>query len=414
LLPVSTDTAVPSEASEQQQQARAWDAAHVMKTYARQPVTFVRGQGARLWDADGREYLDFLAGIAVCAVGHCHPRLVRAIQEQAATLMHVSNLYLTQEQARLARRLVELSDFERVFFCNSGAEANEAAIKIARKRAKQVGGARKVEIVTALNSFHGRTIATVTATGQPRYQKGFEPLPGGFTYVPFNDENALGDAVGPDTAAILLEPIQGESGVVPARAEYLRAARALADRHGALLIFDEVQTGMGRTGRMWAYQNYGVAPDVLTSAKGLGGGFPIGACLARGAAAETFVPGDHGSTFAGSPLAARAANAVLDILADEDLQARARDLGARLSAGLKDLGARYPHTVGDPRGMGLMLALGLKRPVARQITASCLQNGLIVNAVGDETIRLLPPLVITAGDVDLAVEILNNAIASAS
>jgi acetylornithine/N-succinyldiaminopimelate aminotransferase len=407
-------TLIKNNTATEEEQARAWDAAHVMKTYGRQPVTFVRGQGARLWDAEGREYLDFLAGIAVCSVGHCHPRLVQAIADQAATLMHVSNLFLTEPQARLARRLIELSDFERVFFCNSGAEANEAAIKIARKRAKAAGGKTKVNIVTALNSFHGRTLATITATGQPKYQKGFEPLPGGFSYVPFNDVDALRAAVNADTAAILLEPILGEAGVHPATREYLQAARDLADRHDALLIFDEVQTGMGRTGRMWAYQHFGVVPDVMTLAKGLGGGFPIGACLARGQAAETFVPGDHGSTFAGNPLAATAALAVLDIIADEELQANARRVGLHLAERLDGLRRRYPHTVEGVRGVGLMRALALKRPVARQILANCLRSGLIVNAVGDDTIRLLPPLVITEGDVDRAVEVLEGAITDES
>jgi predicted acetylornithine/succinylornithine family transaminase len=308
--------------------------------------------------------------------------------------------------------LVELSDFERVFFCNSGAEANEAAIKLARKRAKAVGGPGKVGVVSALNSFHGRTIATITATGQPKYQKGFEPLPGGFSYVPFNDTDALRAAVDENTAAILLEPIQGEGGIVPATVEYLRAAREIADAAGALLIFDEVQTGMGRTGRMWAYQHYGVIPDVLTSAKGLGGGFPVGACLARGGAAETLVPGDHGSTFAGNPLAAAAANAVLDVLADEGLQANARAMGAYLRERLEALRRRHPDTVGGVRGVGLMLALELRRPVARAVVATALGNGLVVNATGDETVRMLPPLVITEGDADEAVEILGRSIAA--
>jgi predicted acetylornithine/succinylornithine family transaminase len=289
--------------------AKTWDDAHVMTTYARQPVEFVRGEGTHLYDADGREYLDFLSGIAVCTVGHSHPVLTKALHDQAATLLHVSNLYLTEPQARLARRLVELSDFERVFFCNSGAEANEAALKIARKFGRTTGGEQKTGIVTATNSFHGRTIATVTATGQPKYSKDFAPLPAGFSYVPFNDIEALRDAVTHDTAAIMLEPIQGEGGIRMATREYLQAAREIADAHGALLIFDEVQTGVGRTGNLWAYQRSGVVPDVMTLAKGLGGGVPIGACLARGAAAETLKPGDHGSTFAGNPLAAAAGNA---------------------------------------------------------------------------------------------------------
>ncbi|MFM7320743.1 MAG: aspartate aminotransferase family protein, partial [Armatimonadota bacterium] len=347
----------------------AWDANHVMRTYARQPVRFERGEGAWLFDAAGERYLDFLSGIAVCSVGHSHPVLVRAVQRQAAQLIHVSNLYLTAPQALLARRLVELSDFERVFFCNSGAEANEAAIKLARKFGRTTGGVSKTGIVTARGSFHGRTLAAVTATGQPKYSEPFAPLPAGFTYVPFNDADALRAAVGPDTCAILLEPIQGEGGIRPADPDYLRTARELADTHGALLIFDEVQTGMGRTGRIWAYQRYGVVPDVLTSAKGLGGGVPIGACLARGAAAEVLVPGDHGSTFAGNPLAAAAANAVLDIIADERLCENAVRTGDTLFRGLRALSERHPETIGEPRGMGLMVGVEVKRPVARRIVA---------------------------------------------
>lgn len=393
--------------------AKAWDAAHVMKTYARQPVEFVRGEGVRLFDAEGREYLDFLSGIAVCSVGHCHPYLTRALQEQAATLLHVSNLYLTEPQARLARRLVELSDFERVFFCNSGAEANEAAIKIARKFGRAAGGEKKTNIVTAHNSFHGRTLATITATGQPKYSRDFAPLPPGFSYVAFNDVSELTAAVTEDTAAILLEPIQGEGGILPSTPEFLQAARALADKHGALLIFDEVQTGMGRTGKLWAYQQYGVVPDILTSAKGLGGGVPIGACLARGAAAETFVPGDHGSTFAGNPLAATAANAVLDILADEGLTENARRIGAYLTNRLAQLHEWRPDLVGGVRGMGLMLGLELRLPIAKATVAAALEGGLIVNAIGENTIRLLPPLTLTEADADRGAALLQQAILQA-
>lgn len=403
----------PSACAASETTPREWDAAHVMKTYARQPVQFVRGAGASLYDADGREYLDLLSGIAVCSVGHCHPYLTRALQEQAATLLHVSNLYLTEPQARLARRLVELSDFERVFFCNSGAEANEAAIKIARKFGRTTGGDAKTDIVTAKNSFHGRTLATVTATGQPKYSAAFAPLPAGFHYVPFNDAEALRAAVNENTAAILLEPIQGEGGVHPATPEYLRTARDLADRFGALLIFDEVQTGMGRTGALWAYQQYGVVPDVMTLAKGLGGGVPIGACLARGAAAETFQPGDHGSTFAGNPLAATAANAVLDILADEGLVENARRVGAHLTSLVAGIHTRHPDTIGGSvRGMGLMLGVEVKNGKAKQIVAEALKQGLIVNATGDDTLRLLPPLTLTASEAEEAMRRLERAVAA--
>ncbi|MBC8101630.1 MAG: acetylornithine transaminase [Cytophagales bacterium] len=390
--------------------AKAWDTAHVMMTYSRQPAQFVRGAGARLYDADGREYLDLLSGIAVCSVGHCHPYLTKALQEQAGTLLHVSNIYLTEPQARLARRLVELSDFERVFFCNSGAEANEAALKIARKFGRTTGGELKTGIITADNSFHGRTIATITATGQPKYSRDFAPLPAGFSYVPFNDIDALRAAVNRDTAAILLEPVQGEGGIRPATLGYLRAARELADQHGALLIFDEVQTGVGRTGTLWAYQRYGIVPDIMTLAKGLGGGIPIGACLARGAAAETLKPGDHGSTFAGNPLAATAANAVLDILADEHLTDNARRVGAHLITRLAELQGKYPQILGGVRGLGLMLGIEVRNGAARKIVAAALEAGLVLNATGDDTLRLLPPLTLTTAEADEAMARLEKAI----
>jgi predicted acetylornithine/succinylornithine family transaminase len=390
-----------------------WDTDHVMKTYARNPVEFVRGSGVWLEDAAGTRYLDLLAGIAVNSVGHSHPRLTAAIAEQAGRLIHVSNLFLTAPQARLARRLVELSDFERVFFCNSGAEAIEGAIKLARKYGRAIAP-QKVRIVTATNSFHGRTLAAVTATGQPKYHEPFAPLPPGFDYVPFDNIAALEAAVTDETAAILLEPIQGEGGVIPARPEYLAAARRLADRVGALLIFDEVQTGVGRTGRFWAYQHSGIVPDVLTSAKGLGGGVPIGALLARGSAAEVFQAGDHGSTFAGNPLATAAANTVLDILADEHLVENARTMGARFETGLAGVAARRPDLVGPTRGAGLMLGLALMQPLARAVAKQALARGLIVNAPNDQTIRLLPPLTISPDEVDQGVALLEKALVAAA
>ena len=393
-------------------QARQWDADHVMTTYNRAPVEFTHGEGVYLFDAHGRRYLDLLAGIAVCSVGHSHPYLTRTLQEQAATLLHVSNLYLTEPQARLARRLVELSDFERVFFCNSGAEANEAALKIARKRGSRIAPG-KTDIVTAQNSFHGRTIATVTATGQPKYSAAFAPLPGGFSYVPFNDSAALAEAVTDSTAAILLEPIQGEGGIIPATPEYLRTARDLADRHDALLIMDEVQTGVGRTGTLWGYQHYGIVPDVMTLAKGLGGGIPIGACLARGSAAATLIPGDHGTTFGGNPFATTAANAVLDILADEALTANARDTGAYFAARLSELSARFPDVVGAVRGAGLMLGMVLHKPIARAVVKrALLDHGLVINATSDTVLRFLPPLILTPAQADDGVARLADALES--
>ncbi|MBC8142934.1 MAG: acetylornithine transaminase [Armatimonadetes bacterium] len=394
--------------------AHQWDADHVMTTYARYGVQFVRGEGVYLFDANGRRYLDLLAGIAVCSVGHSHPYLTRALQDQAATLLHVSNLFLTEPQARLARRLVELSDFERVFFSNSGAEANEAALKIARKRGSNIAPG-KTNIVTANNSFHGRTIATVTATGQPKYSAAFAPLPGGFEYVPFNDIAALTEAVTDSTAAVMLEPVQGEGGIIPATPEYLRAARDLCDKHDALLILDEVQTGAGRTGTLWAYQQTGIVPDILTLAKGLGGGVPIGATLARGSAANTFVPGDHGTTFGGNPLATAAANAVLDILADEQLTANARDTGAYFQGRLSELAERFPETVGEVRGKGLMIGVALHRPIGKQIVKrALLDHGLVLNATSETVLRFLPPLILTRSQVDDALTILADVITAES
>ncbi len=387
-----------------------WDTAHVMTTYKRQPVEFVRGEGVYLYDSEGKKYLDFLAGIAVCSVGHAHPYLTRALAEQAATLIHTSNLYLTAPQAKLARRLCELSDFERVFFANSGAEANEAAIKISRKYGRTKGGDAKTNIVTAKNSFHGRTLATITATGQPKYSAPFAPLPGGFSYVPFNDIEALTAAVDENTAAILLEPIQGEGGIYPATSAYLQKARELADQYGALLIFDEVQTGLGRTGKLWSYQSYGVVPDIMTLAKGLGGGVPIGACLARGIAAETFVPGDHGSTFGGNLLATIAANAVLDILADEHLTQQASIVGNRLVTRLRAIQADLPGVITELRGAGLMLGIGLARPIARSVVANALALGLVINATSDDTIRLLPPLILTEAEADAGANLLEQSL----
>jgi predicted acetylornithine/succinylornithine family transaminase len=386
-----------------QTQATAWDDRYVMHTYARLPVMFVRGAGVKLWDNDGKEYLDFLGGLAVNGLGHCHPKVVRAVQEQASTLMHVSNLYLTGPQAKLAHKLAEISDFERVFFCNSGAEANEAAIKIARKHGKSAGGQSKHKIVTAHRSFHGRTMATVTATGQPKYQEPFAPILPGVDYVPYNDIAALEAAVDKDVCAVMLEPIQGEGGVYPATNEYLQAARAVCDKHGALLIFDEVQTGMGRTGKWWAYQQSGVIPDIMTLAKALGGGVPIGACLARGTAASTLVPGDHGSTFAGNPLAASAANAVIEAIEDEHLVANAHAMGAYL---VHRLNEAIGPKVKEIRGQGLMIGVELAEPNARKMQSEALARGLVLNAIGDSILRLLPPLIVSKADIDQAVEIL--------
>ena len=380
------------------------DADYLLSVYGRLPVTLVRGQGVKVWDAGGKEYIDFLAGIAVNALGHCHPKMVQAIQEQAATLMHTSGYYFTAPVAKLAQKLTQISGMERAFFCNSGAEAVECAIKIARKHGKAHGGADKFGIVAAQKSFHGRTMATVTATGQPKYQEPFLPLLPGIVHVPFNDIDALTAAVTDDTCAVILEPIQGEGGVYPAHKPYLEAARALCDKHQALLIFDEVQTGIGRTGKWFAYEHYGVVPDILTSAKALGGGFPIGACLARGEAAATLVPGDHGSTFGGNPLACAASLAVLNTIEEEHLLANAHAMGDYFVHRLNEPPLR--DKIADIRALGLMIGVELKAPDAKRVLLEALERGLLLSAIGDHTLRLVPPLNITQSDIDAVIEIL--------
>jgi predicted acetylornithine/succinylornithine family transaminase len=383
------------------------EARFLMGTFKRVPVELVRGEGFLVFDAEGNEYLDFVAGIAVNVLGHAHPAVVAAITAQASALIHTSNLYYTRPQVELSRRLTELGFPGRVFLSNSGAEANEAAIKIARKWGKlNRGGA--YEVITALDSFHGRTLATLAATGQPKYQEPFLPMPDGFRHVPFNDIVALGDAISERTAAVLLEPVQGESGIIPANADYLKAARALCDERGLLLMFDEIQTGMGRTGTFYAFQGYGVVPDVLTLAKGLGGGVPIGACIA-GPRADVLTAGDHGSTFGGNPLAASAALAVLDTLTAEGLVENAKTTGAYLNQRLAGLAGDFDCVAGA-RGIGLMQALVLNQDLAPKIQAEALAHGLIVNAIGPRIIRLVPPLTVGKAEVDRAVGILAQSI----
>lgn len=379
---------------------------YLMRNYGRLPLAPVRGDGAWMWDADGREYLDFVSGIAVNALGHSPLAVIEAIDCQVKKMIHCSNLYYIEPQVLLAKMLVENSAFERAFFCNSGAEANEAAMKLARKYAKLKYGPEKVEIVTALNSFHGRTLAAITATGQPKYQKGFEPLPGGFKYVPFDDLPALMDAVGPATCAVLLEPVQGEGGVNVASEHYLEGAKALCEEHGALLIFDEVQTGIGRTGRMFAYEHYGVAPDIITLAKALGGGFPIGAMLARGEVAETFQPGDHASTFGGNPLACAAALATLEEIIEGGVVEYVNAVGNMLYKKLVELAGKYEF-VKDVRGMGLLLGMELAIE-GKAIVDGCREKGLLINCVNNNVLRFIPPLTIDSFDVKHAVKILGE------
>jgi predicted acetylornithine/succinylornithine family transaminase len=364
------------------------DTAALAATYARYPVEFVSGSGCVLRDADGAEYLDLLAGVAVCNVGHCHPRVVAAVQEQAARLMHVSNLFYTEPMVRLAERLSARSLGGRVFFSNSGAEANEAAIKLARKARR--GG----DFLVAHGGFHGRTYGALSATPQESKQAPFAPLVPGFTAVV---PEAMADAVGPQTAAVLLEPVQGESGVHPVAAEVLRDVRAACDEHGALLIFDEVQCGMGRTGTLWAYEALGVRPDAMTLAKGLGGGMPIGALVTGPACADVFEPGDHGSTFAGGPVVAAAAHAALDVIDDEALLASVRTLGERLVEGLREL-----PRVKAVRGRGLMVAADVDADAPALVRRALGEQRMIVNATGPGTLRFVPPLVISEAEVDEA------------
>jgi acetylornithine/N-succinyldiaminopimelate aminotransferase len=367
---------------------------YLMQTGRRLPVTLVRGQGCLVYDDEGKEYLDLVAGIAVNLLGHAHPDVAAALTGQARTLIHTSNLYYTQPQVQLARRLVELSFPSRVFLCNSGAEANEAAIKIARKwGTRNRDGA--FEIITTEGSFHGRTLATVTAGGQHKYSDPFKPLPEGFVHVPYNDVDAIKAATTPRTVAVMLEPVMGEIGVIPAAKGYLEGVRKWCDAQGLLLILDEVQTGLGRTGRWFAHQHHGITPDVMTLAKGLGGGVPIGACLAA-PRADVFEPGDHGTTFGGNPLACMAALAVLSVIERDGLVGHASEMGDLLHAALLEL------EVKEVRGIGLMQAFEFAEPRAKAFQQSCLEAGLIVNAVDDNSIRLVPPLIITTADIERA------------
>jgi predicted acetylornithine/succinylornithine family transaminase len=378
------------------------DARWVMRTYARAPVEFVRGEGARLWDSEGGEYLDFLAGISVCSVGHCHPAVVEAVREQVGTLTHTSNLYLTEQGVRLAQRLCESSLGARAFLCNSGTEANECAIKLVRKHAHGRGIAAP-EIVVLEGAFHGRTMASLSATPGLATNENFAPYLPGFRAVPRDDPAALRAAVGESTAAVMLEPIQGETGVHVISDELIVAAREACDAAGALLLFDEIQTGMGRTGSLWAYEQLPVRPDVLTSAKALGGGLPAGACVAGPDAADVLEPGDHGSTFAGGPLVAAAALAAFDVIDDAELLRNVRDLGSRLREGLDGIDA-----IGEVRGRGLMVGARLEGRDARETAGQLLAEGLIVNPIGEDTLRFLPPLVIGQADVDEALDILRR------
>jgi len=385
---------------------------YLANTYARFPMVLVRGRGVRLWDSDGKEYLDCVGGIAVDALGHCHPKMVEAIRAQAETLIHVSNLYHIEPQIRLAQLLCEQSFADRAFFCNSGAEANEAAIKLARKYAKDHWSSDRVEIITMHHAFHGRTLATVTATGNAKYQHGFEPLMPGFKHVPYNNLQAVERAIDSRTCAVLVEPVQGEGGVNVPGDDYLPGLRRLCDEAGILLILDEVQSGMGRTGKLFAYQHWGVEPDILTLAKALAGGVPMGAMLAREAVAASFVPGTHASTFGGTPFVSAVALAVVTTMLADDLPGNATRVGKYFLDRLHGLQGAHPM-VKAVRGKGLILGMEVTVP-ARGIVAACMERGLLVLTAGDNVVRFVPPLVLTEADVDQAVIILEAALKSAA
>lgn len=387
---------------------------YIMNTYNRAPIVLRKGRGVKVWGSDGKEYLDFVGGVAVNILGHCHPKVVVAIQKQAQRLLHVSNLYHIEPQIKLARLLVEHSFADKVFFCNSGAEANEAAIKLARKYAKEHHGKDKFEIITALNSFHGRTLATLTATGQEKFQKGFEPLMPGFKYVPFNDISALNSLITQNTCAVMLEPIQGEGGIKIPAPDYLKNARELCNKNNLLLILDEVQTGMGRTGKLFAYEHYNVTPDIMTLAKGLGSGVPIGAMLASDKVASAFVPGSHASTFGGNPLVCTAAIATIEtLLEDGFLLDQCKRMGEYLRKELKNLQKEFSSVIIDVRGKGLLIGMELTSDCST-IVKACMEKGLLLNCTAGNVLRFTPPLIVQEKDIDHMLDILGEVLSSLS
>lgn len=395
---------------------------YVMQTYARFPLTLERGSGCRVWDDQGREYLDFVAGIATCTLGHAHPVMTAAVAEQIQTLHHISNLYYNRQQGELAKWLVEHSCADRAFFCNSGAEANEGAIKLARKYAHTVLGIENPIILTAHASFHGRTLATITATGQPKYQKNFNPLVPGFHYVPYNDVEALENALSEldhsqrQVAAILLEGLQGEGGVRPGDLAYFQRIRQICDEKGILLILDEVQVGMGRTGYFWGYENLGIEPDIFTSAKGLGGGIPIGAVLCK-SFCDVFQPGDHASTYGGNPFACAVALAVCQTLERENILENVRDRGEQLRAGLVQIAQKFPNLIQDVRGWGLIDGMELRSDTdltAADVVKVAMQEGVLLVPAGPKVLRFVPPLIVSAEEIDRALQAVDRALTTLS
>ncbi|HLF58269.1 MAG TPA: aspartate aminotransferase family protein [Alphaproteobacteria bacterium] len=383
----------------------------LLPTYRQADLAFERGEGAYLYATDGRRYLDFAAGIAVNALGHSHPKLVAALAEQGAKLWHCSNLYRIPGQERLAERLVANSFADRAFFCNSGAEAIECGIKMIRKYYDETGNPDRYRIICCNNGFHGRTMATISAGGQDKHTKGFEPLLEGFDHVAFGNLNELRAAIGPQTAAILVEPIQGEGGIVTADPDYFRGLRAVADEFDLLLFFDEVQCGMGRTGKLFAYEWWGVAPDIMALAKGLGGGFPIGACLATEKASVGLTAGTHGSTFGGNPLAMAVANAVLDVMLADGFLDHVVQMGRRLRDRLTRIAGRFPNIIGDVRGLGLLVGIHCAVPNT-ELQVKLRERGLLTATAGDNVVRVLPPLIVGAAEVDEACAILEQTCAA--
>jgi len=382
---------------------------YLMHTVERTPVTLVRGEGARVWDEDGREYLDFVGGWAVNSLGHCHPVVAEAVTEQVHTLIQTSNQFYTIPQIRLAELLVQNSCLDKVFFCNSGAEANEGAAKLARRYGKlHLNGA--YEIITTMSSFHGRTLAMVAATAQPKFQQLYIPLPTGFINIEYNDIEAIKAATTNQTCAVMLEPVQGEGGVNLPSDNYLSAVRAWCDQAGILLILDEIQTGLGRVGTLFAYEQYGIEPDIMTLAKGLASGIPIGAILAKERVA-VFTPGEHGSTFGGNPLACAAGYATLKFIIDSDISGNARKVGQYLIAGLESLRQKFQFII-DVRGRGLLVAMEFSRDIAQSVVMACVERGLLVNQLKPNALRFIPPLIIGNEEVDEAIGILDKALSS--
>lgn len=383
---------------------------HVLaNTYTRHPILLVRGEGTRVWDSTGKEYLDFVGGIAVCNLGHCHPEVAKALEEQAKQLIHCSNFYYIGPQVELARRLCEHSFGERVFFCNSGSEANEAAIKLARKYAKEHYGEGRYEIITMENSFHGRTMGSLSATGQKKFHKGFEPLLPGFQYVPFDDLKAVEGAIGPQTCAVMVEPIQAEGGVNLPSPGYLKGLRKLCDQTGILLIYDEVQVGMGRTGKFFAYQHWDAPPHIMTLAKSLANGVPIGAMVATEEVAQAFSPGTHATTFGGNPLATRVGCVVIDTLLEGGILQNCQDMGTYLLKGLLDLKERYTF-INDVRGKGLMIGAELAFE-GKEIVDRCLERGFLINCTTDRVLRFIPPLIVTQDEINRLLSTLDEVFA---